>query len=366
LVTGVTLLVAGYGVLGLIYGVVITRTLTTGIALALLRLRLGPVDLLKAVGPTVTMLKAGVPFLMIVLFSAGFWVLNTLFLSVLRPVADVGLYNAAFRVPDLLRTIFYSYMIAVLPVMAESFATSIDALKQHCDTSVKYMALVTIPASTGLALLAPRILGLMYGHEFDAAVPVLQVLAWTVAISSIGLVFGRVLAASGRERLDLSCLVAALVINAALGWVLVPRYGATGASIALAISLVAFGVFELIVVSRCLFRPDVLKPLLRASGASLVMALILRLLEPLPLALVPVMGAAVYAAALVSLGTFSRAELSRAWQCAATFGTSLRLMAPTAASGAAFESPSHAVSGVTTPIEGSRPLSVGLEERGMS
>jgi len=212
----------------------------------------------------------------------------------------------------MLRTIFYSYMIALLPLMSQSFLTSREALKRQCDASIKYLAVITVPVSTGLALLAPRLVTLIYGHDFDAAVPVLQVLAWTVCVFSIALVFGRVLAASHCEVLDLYCNIAALGINAVLGWYLIAGYGPRGAAIAAVVSLAAFGILEGVLVTRRLFKVDVFAPLARAACGSAVMALLLRPLDHLPIVVLLPLGAVAYLGALICLGTFSRGELHAA------------------------------------------------------
>jgi hypothetical protein len=78
------------------------------------------------------------------------------------------------------------------------------------------------------------------------------------------------------------------------------------------VSLAAFGVFECVLVTRRLFRVDIVAPLARAACASAMMALVLRPVADKPLVLVVLLGAAVYVSALLCLGTFSRSELSTA------------------------------------------------------
>jgi O-antigen/teichoic acid export membrane protein len=163
------------------------------------------------------------------------------------------------------------------------------------------------------------VIGLIYGPDFDAAVPVLQVLAWTVCLFSIALVFARVLVASHNEVLDLYCNVAALLINAVLGWQLILRYGPLGAGISALVSLAAFALFEGCLVARHVFKFELLASLARAGCAAIVMAIAVRWLDTLPLVPLSVAGAAVYVCTLVCLGTFSRAEVRITREIAATW-----------------------------------------------
>jgi O-antigen/teichoic acid export membrane protein len=122
-------------------------------------------------------------------------------------------------------------------------------------------------------------------------------------------VFARVLTASHHQMLDLYCNVAALVVNITLGWVLISRYGPSGAAISTLISLFTFGSLEYFFVARKLFQAEVLVPLARSAGASALMGLCLVYLKAVPLFAAIPLGVVIYLAALLGTGTFSPAEL---------------------------------------------------------
>jgi O-antigen/teichoic acid export membrane protein len=278
------------------------------------------------------LVRASWPFLLMTISNTAFWSANTLMLSKLRSVDDVGVYNAAWRITEILKNLFYSYLIALLPMMSHSFVRSLDDFKRECNVSLKYLAILTVPLATGLSMLAPRIIRLIYGPNFEAAIPVLQVLAWTVCLFSITLVLARVLIASHNQVLDMYSNIAALAINVVLGWLLIQSRGALGAGIATLASLAAFAGLEYGMVTRRLFRPDVVAPLAHTAVASLVMAIALYRLNSLPLAFVIVVGAAIYLVALVCLGTFARAEVRAARELAGAWIDYLPLFVRRAAS----------------------------------
>jgi O-antigen/teichoic acid export membrane protein len=310
-VVGVVMIALGRGVVGIIQGMVITRLLTTALGFYLL----GPEvyassNLRQSLKACPALFRAGMPFLLTTITSTVFWSVNTLMLSKMGQLEGVGIYNAASRLSDVLKGMIYSYLIALLPAMSASFAESTTALKEQCEDSLKYMAIISLPISAGVSILAPNIIRVVYGHKFDAAVPVLSLLVWTVSAFTISLVFARVLVASHNQMSDLYCNVLSLLINIACGIVLIPRFGPLGAGMAGLTSLVGFGVLEYSFVVKRMFRPAMLGSFLRAAGGCLVMGLVLRPIRSLPLFVTMPLGACVYFAALVCLGTFSASELT--------------------------------------------------------
>ena len=80
-----------------------------------------------------------------------------------------------------------------------------------------------------LALLAPQVVSLLLGSGYDAAVPVLRLLALLLPIIAVGTVLGIFWALPlGRDRALLVITAAAGVLNVLLVLALVPRHGASG------------------------------------------------------------------------------------------------------------------------------------------
>jgi O-antigen/teichoic acid export membrane protein len=310
LITGVFMVLQGHGVLGIIEGMILVRAITTVMAFVIVARHTDlSLDYRLMLRSCAGLARAGLPFLLMTIASSVFWSINTLLLSKLSRVEDVGIYNAASRITDVLKTFLFSYQIALLPMLSASFVRSVEQFRQECNASIKYLALLTVPMATGISVLAPRIIPLVFGHNFDPAIPVLQVLAWTVCIFSVVLVFARALIASHNQMLDLYCNVAALVINIVLGWILIHSHGPLGAAIATLVSLAAFGVLEYCFVASKLFKAEVIVPLARAVGASALMGLVIVHLNGLPLPAAILVGSLVYLTALICTGTFSSTEI---------------------------------------------------------
>ena len=313
LIMGVLMVIRGHGVVGIIEGMVIVRGMTTLMAFVALSRHTGlSLDYGVMFRSSAGLARAGLPFLLMTIANSVFWSVNTLMLSKLSSVENVGIYNVASRITDVVKNFLYSYQIALLPMMSASFVLSRRQFRQDCNTSIKYLALITVPMATGISVLASRIIPLVFGHSFDPAIQVLQVLAWTVCVFSIVLVFARTLIASHNQMMDLYCNVAALVVNVALGWVLIHSYGPLGAAIATLVSLAVFGILEYCCVASKLFKAEVIVPLARAGVASAAMGFVLARLKGLPLLVDIPAGTIIYLAVLVATGTFSRTEIQAA------------------------------------------------------
>ena len=310
LIVGVCMVLRGSGIFGVIQGMVIVRLGATVIAVVILMKYVAVVfDYRLMLRHSYQLLLAGLPFLLIVITNTAFWSTNTIMLSKLSTVEDVGIYNAAYRMMDILKNVLACYLIALLPMMSASFASSSADLKKDCDVSIKYLALTTVPIATGVSLLAPRIIQLIYGPKFAGSAPIMQVLIWTVCAFCLALVFARVLIASHNQLFDLYCNLAALIFNVTIGWPLIHYFGSMGAGLATLLSLVFFGSVQYIFVVRRLFRPVVFEPLGKAFLASIIMGVAVILLKSLPMGLIIPAGAIVYVVGLAGLRTFSKNEI---------------------------------------------------------
>jgi O-antigen/teichoic acid export membrane protein len=327
LAIGVFMIRQGYGVVGIVQGMVITRLVTTVIAIVFLAnyatIRF---DYRLMMRHSYGLLRASLPFLLMTIASTVFWSINTLMLSKLTTVEDVGIYNAAYRIVDILKTVLGSYLIALLPMLSASFSRSLHEMQRDCEVSLKYLALVTLPIAAGGSVLSARLIRLVYGPRFDPAVPILQILIWTVCVFCLVLVFARVLIASHHQLLDLYCNIAALVVNIGIGWLLIRMYGALGAAIATLVSLTLFGALEYLLVTRRLFPIAIFTPLVQAAFASAIMAAVVFSIGTLPLPVVIPVGALVYACVLAGLKPFTNAELGALRELGETaMGRMLRL-----------------------------------------
>lgn len=160
----------------------------------------------------------------------------------------LGYYQLAYKVPEM------AVILAIWQVNTVLFPTfsKVGEPSEMAGTYVeamRYIALLALPAATGLFFLAEPIVLTLFGSQWAPSVPIVKALAVYVAVRALGSHAGDVMKAAGRPRLlagiglaRAALLVPALVFAARIG---TPAVGVAMAGVA-ALALPA----ELLVVQR--------------------------------------------------------------------------------------------------------------------
>ena len=95
-------------------------------------------------------------------------------LSILKPLADVGVYSVAYRFIEQVLYIPSFFVAAVFPIIASYHATSDALLKLAIDKSFAFLVILGFPVTAALFILAPDVVNLIAGSDFDEAVTPLR------------------------------------------------------------------------------------------------------------------------------------------------------------------------------------------------
>lgn len=240
----------------------------------------------------------------------------------LRVMAQVGVYNRGIPLVQLVTMLATSLSVLFIPAMAElQMKADPGAIRRQVQVALRWFWLIGLAASLGLTLLAEPINVMLY--EDAAGSATLAWVAWTAAPGALVAVTSALLQGLGHVRAPALHLLAAALLKTALNAVLVPQLGITGAAIA---GVAAYGAAAALntalLLRRVRLRPRLRDALLRPAAAALAMAaavLALRLAAAeLPAGrgtaaavslLGVLLGAAVFAAAVLRLRLLSAAEL---------------------------------------------------------
>lgn len=159
---------------------------------------------------------------------------------------EVGLYVTAtalaerlWDIPHALRTVLLQRVAAT---KEEESANQLTA-----QTVRVTLALVAI-ISLLLAFIAFPLIRLLYGQAFLPSAPLLIILLPGIVLLSVGKLLATHLSGRGRPEVGTYAAAAALLATVSLDFLLIPRYGLTGAAIASAVSytvsaMMIFGIF---------------------------------------------------------------------------------------------------------------------------
>lgn len=180
----------------------------------------------------------------------------------------VGLYAAASKIVSVGTPVVTSFTGAMFPYLTRLHQQSSLALRRVGEETLEYMLAAAVPAAVMLAIFADRVIGLLYGPGYDAAVPVLRVVIWVVVFNLVNPFVSHLLFARGEQTFSLRVGAVTAVVSLILAAGLIPRWGAVGAAAALlASSALACGLF-----CAAAFRPAPARALVTFAKAGLAAA----------------------------------------------------------------------------------------------
>jgi O-antigen/teichoic acid export membrane protein len=175
---------------------------------------------------------------------------DVLLVAALGGLAAAAIYAVAGRFVVLVQFANQGISQSVQPRLAEALATGDRATANRLyQTATGWLVLVTWPINLLVILFAPAYLRLFGGH-YAAGAPVVVVLAAAMLVATGCGMVDMVLAMAGRTSWNLANVLVALVLTVGLDVLLIPRLGALGAAIGLAVALVANNLLPLIQVGR--------------------------------------------------------------------------------------------------------------------
>lgn len=220
---------------------------------------------------------------------------DTLMLGYFMVADDVGLYNAALPLANLLLVILSAATFLYFPLMSQLYAKNqMDEIKRSYVVLTKWIFSATIPIFLIFILFPEDTLNILFGSRYIGAAFALQILSIGFFIHTILGSNAITLVAMGDNRFVMWSLLVALIINIALNIILIPPLGIVGAAIATTSSLTT----RYIIVSTRLywlfkihpFTKNYLKPAIASVVLALIIyALVTNLVSVIPFWLLPVL-----------------------------------------------------------------------------
>ena len=186
-----------------------------------------------------------------------YWNADGIMLEAMRSKQAAGYYSAAYRFFLFSIVLVDSFVNSLFPVISNFFKTSGSDFEAACRKSLRMLAIVTIPIAVSISLLADKIILLFYGSNYAPSIPVLKILIWALVPYAVSQIFAYALVASNNQKIDLAVNAASMVSNIVLNFLLIPRYGFIGATVATLISIHIYVALQLPFVFQRLIRFDV-------------------------------------------------------------------------------------------------------------
>lgn len=199
--------------------------------------------------------------------------IDTVMLSKMAGMADVGQYNAAFKIYEGITIVPTIFWLVVLPRLSELYVNNRTAHGKLAVRSVKAMFVIGLPTLLCGIFFSKWLIGFFFKDAFLPAVLALQILFLGLLFQYPNWMLNAILISAGRQKAILALGTAGLAVKVLLNAVLIPIYGFNGSAVSTVIgeSAIFMGLFAYI-RSRVMDLPvlaAVVKPVVSGVGAVL-------------------------------------------------------------------------------------------------
>ncbi len=294
------ILLAGGTTLSLLMGDVAVN----GVMLLAARRLEGPRSVPPRLAPPLylTLARKALPFGLVLVGFTLYYRVDMVMLGWLRDSGEVGRYAAVYRFVDALLLLAAALSSPLYPRLSSLIGRDPARVRILLETSWRLMAALAIPLAVGATVVASPLTLALFGSDFRGTAGLLCILIWAGPPILLLAVPGHAMNALDRVWYLAGVYGVSTLTCVSANLVLIPRYGALGASL----TTVACAWLVLALVLRDIRRAlGVLLPwsgLWRYACAALGMAAVLALTQTESLVVRIVIGAAAYASGLWLLG----------------------------------------------------------------
>ena len=159
--------------------------------------------------------------------------LNTVFLGLIKTNADVGLYDSAMKIKNVLVSVVTALGAVLLPRASYYVKQGLlDDFSRICAKAIHFVCIMALPLIAFFFLFAANSIHFLSGNHFDGAILPLQIVLPTILLIGLTNIIGlQVLVPLGKEKEVFFSVVGGGITDLIACSVLVPYYGVVGAAL---------------------------------------------------------------------------------------------------------------------------------------
>jgi len=210
-------------------GIVVTNLIYTAVALLMMLTLVKP-----SMRPHRTMLadivRVAAPMGVGAIFTTIILRADVIMLEHMRSSTEVGLYSAAYRVLDLAVFLAITIITPLIPILSSLILQDKAAALVQCRMAAQFAAVCSLPFALVVPTLAPSVISAVLGPDFVGAAAPLNILVWNFVLIVFALLGSCINLANGEIAHAYWNAPLACVVNLALNFWLIPRFGIVGAA----------------------------------------------------------------------------------------------------------------------------------------
>lgn len=185
--------------------------------------------------------------------------MDTVMLGFIKGDVEVGYYNLATKIKDVLVAALTALGTVLLPRLSFYYSTGEShKLKKLLGKSMHFTALTTIPAVLFFNIISREAVLFLGGEQYLPSVACMQIVTLAILpISFANVACTQILAPMGRERYTMYSTIAGAFVNLVANSVLIPQMGASGAALGTVIAEITVAIIQIY------YARDFYLPLLR-------------------------------------------------------------------------------------------------------
>lgn len=175
-------------------------------------------------------LKESLPMGISAVVIFAYFKMDTILLSLIKGSAEVGIYNAAYKVVE--NITFFPAMIVglILPIMSQNIFHDKERFKDISNKTFKVFLILALPLVIAVFFLSEGIINLIGGAGFSESAEVLRILVFALALIFFGNFFNAIMIAANLQRKLMYILGIAAFFNISTNLVVISRFSYLGAA----------------------------------------------------------------------------------------------------------------------------------------
>lgn len=251
-------------------------------------------------------IKEAVPIGMSNILMTIYLMFGSLVLFHYRGETDVGYYALAFRLTTSLRIIPEAMMHSLFPLLARVQLEDLSHVKEIFKSAVRYGAFIAFPLALGTMVVAPSVVILLGGEQFQPSATALSILIWATFFAFLNTALRFTFNAISMQKYNFYISILMAVVSIGLAFILIPGYGFIGASYTLVITE-GVGLIYGLLISRSFALPFPVENFAKNLISALVMAVIISFMPYLFLQIL--LGSIIYIGINIFIRGISKDEL---------------------------------------------------------
>lgn len=157
--------------------------------------------------------------------------------ALLKDDSLTGIYNAALTVGRIPYYIFYAMTVFLLPMVSKSTAdNNFPETQKILAQALRIILILLVPMIILLSIFAKPVLALLYGTAFSDGSQAMSVLVFGVGFLTLFYVLSFAMNGAGKTKTSMAIATFGVLVNAALNYFFILRYGIVGSAIATSIA----------------------------------------------------------------------------------------------------------------------------------